>query len=119
VQLGGAHAPAVRHPDGERELHPPPGAPAVPAGMRDQLVESGVAERVVLHLADRPPARHAEPDRRPHDPRLGERRVDAAVDPEAVVEPGRDPEDAAGAPHVLAHHERAGVALELDVQRVV
>ena len=38
---------------------------------------------------------------------------------EAVAETGRGPEDAAGAPDVLAEHDHGVVAVELDVQRVV
>ena len=119
MQLGRAHAAAVGHPDRERERHLPAGAPAVAADVGDQLVEAGVRERVVLHLADRPEAGHAEPDRRAEDPRLGERRVDAAVGAEAVAQPRGRAEDAAGAADVLAHHQHVVVALHLDVQRVV
>ena len=42
------------------------------------------------------------------DPRLGERRVDAAVGAEAVAQPGGRAEDAACAAHVLAHHHHVG-----------
>ena len=69
VQLGRAHAAAVRHPDRERELHPAAGAPPVAADVGDELVEARVAERVVLHLAHRPPARHAQADRGAEDAR--------------------------------------------------
>ena len=116
VQLGRAHAAAVRHPHDERELHLPAGAPAVAADVGDQLVEAGIRERVVLHLADRPPAGHAEPDRAAEDPGLGERRVDAAVLAEALAQPGRRAEDAARAADVLAHHHHGVVAGELDVE---
>ena len=119
VQLGRAHAAAVRHADDERELHLPAGAPAVAADVGDQLVEARIREGVVLHLADRLPAGHAEPDRAAEDPGLGERRVDAAVLAEAVAQPGRRAEDAAGAADVLAHDHHRVVARELDVERVV
>ena len=119
VQLGRAHPAPVGHPNRQRELHLPARAPAVAPDVRDQLVESRVAERVVLHLADRPPAGHAEPDRGAHDPGLGERRVDAPVGPEAVAQPRRRSEDASGAPHVLAHDHDVLVALELDLEAVV
>ena len=119
VELGRANAAAVRHPHDERELHLPAGAPAVAADVGDELVEAGIREGVVLHLADRPPAGHAEPDGAAEDPGLGERRVDAAVLAEAVAQPGRGAEDAAGATDVLAHHHHALVAGELDVKRVV
>ena len=79
----------------------------------------GIREGVVLHLAHRPPAGHAEADRGAEDPGLGQRRVDAAVGPEAVAQPGGRAEDAAGATDVLAHHHTSGVALELDVEGVV
>jgi hypothetical protein len=39
----------------------------------------------------------------PRIPALGERRVDAAVGAEAVAQPRRRSEDAAGAADVLAH----------------
>ena len=84
--------------------------------MRDQLVEARVAEGVVLHLAHRPQAGHAEPDRGAEDPGLRERRVDAAVGAEAVAQAGRRAEDAAGAPDVLAHDQHVVVALQLDVE---
>ena len=116
MELGRAHAAAVRHPHDERELHLPAGAPAVAADVGDQLVEAGIRERVVLHLADRPPAGHAEPDRAAEDPGLGERRVDAAVLAEAVAQPGRRAEDAARAADVLAHDHHRVVARELDVE---
>ena len=119
MQLGRTHAAAVRHADDEREGHRPARAPAVAADVVDELVERRVAEGVVLHLADRPPARHAEPDRRSDDPGFRQRRVDAAVGAEALLEPCRRPEDAAEPPDVLAHDEHRGIPLELDVERVV
>ena len=119
VQLGRAHAAAVGHPDRDRERHRPARAPAVAADVGDQLVEAGIRERVVLHLADGPEARHAEPDRRAEDPGLGERRVDAAVGAEAVAQARSRAEDAAGAADVLAQHQHVRVALHLDVQGVV
>ena len=119
MQLGRAHAAAVRHAHHERKLHRAAGPPAVAPDVRDQLVEARVRERVVLHLADGPPARHAEPDRAAEDARLGERRVDAALGPEAIQQPGGRPEDAACATDVLAHDHHVRVAPELDVERVV
>ena len=119
VQLGGADAAAVRHAHYERELHRAARPPAVAPDVRDQLVEARVREGVVLHLADRPPARHAEPDRAAEDARLRERRVDAALGAEAVEQPGGRAEDAAGAADVLAHDHHVRVAPELDVERVV
>ena len=91
----------------------------VAADVADELVEAGVAEGLVLHLADRPPPGHGEADRGAEDPGLGERRVDAAVGPEAVEEPGGRPEDPAGPADVLAHDHDALVALHLDVESVV
>src|SRR5206468_1593233 len=93
--------------------------PAVAADVRDQLIEAGVGERVVLHLANRAPTREAEPDGGAQDPGLGERRVDAAVGAEAVAQPGRGAEDTAGAPDILAHHHDGVVTRELDMERVV
>ena len=116
MQLGRAHAAAVGHPHHERELHRAAGAPAVAPDVRDQLVEARVREGVVLHLAHRPPAGHAEADRGAEDPGLCERRVDAAVRAEAVAQPGGGAEDAARAADVLAHHHHVGIALELDVE---
>ena len=95
------------------------GAPAVAADVGDQLVEAGIRERVVLHLADRPEAGHAEADRRAEDPGLGQRGVDAAVGAEAVSQTRSSAEDAAGAADVLAQHEHVCVALHLHVERVV
>ncbi len=119
VQLRRAHAAAVRHPHDERELHRPAAAPAVAADVRDQLVEARIRERVVLHLADRPPPGHAESDRAAEDPRLRERHVDAAVGAEALAQTGGRAEHAAGAADVLADHEHRRIARELDVKRVV
>jgi hypothetical protein len=119
VELGRPHAAAVRHAHDERERHRTAGAPAVAADVRDQLVERGVAERVVLHLTDGAPAGHAEPDGAAHDPGLGQRHVDAAVGPEALAQPGGGAEDAARAAHVLAENHDRVVALHLDVERVV
>ncbi len=87
--------------------------------MRDQLVQRRVRERVVLHLDDGSPAGHAETDRTAEKAGLGERRVDAAIRPEAVSQPGRRAEHAPGAPDVLAEDHHVVVARELGVQRVV
>ena len=84
MQLRRAHAAAVGHPYDQRELHRPARPPAVPADVRDQLVEARIREGVVLHFAHRPPAGHAESDRGPEDPGLRERRVHAAVGAELV-----------------------------------
>ena len=119
MQLGRAHAAAVGHADRDREVHAAPGAPAVAPDVRDELVEPGIGEGVVLHLDDGPEAGHAEPDGGAHDPGLGERRVHAAVGAEAVAQARGDAEDAAQLAHVLAHDHDARVALQLDVQRVV
>ena len=119
VELRRADPAAVRHPNRERKRHLPAGPPAVPPDVCNQLVERRVAERVVLHLADRLEAGHAEPDRGAHDPRLGERRVDAAVGAEPVEQPGRRPEHSARAADVLAHHHHVLVAPELDLETVV
>ena len=119
VELGRADAAAVRHADRERERHPPARPPAVAADVVDELVERRIAEGVVLHLADGPPAGHAQADGGAEDPRLRERRVDAAVGAEALLEPGRRAEDAAEPPDVLAHDQHGRVALHLDVERVV
>ena len=119
VELGCAHAAAVGHAHDEREAHPAAGAPAVPADVRDQLVEARIREGVVLHLDDGTPAGHAEADGGAEDPGLGERRVDAAVGAEAIAKAGRRAEDAAQPADVLAEHHHGVVAGELDVQRVV
>jgi hypothetical protein len=87
--------------------------------VRDQLVEAGVGERVVLHLAHRPEAGHAEADGGAEDPRLGERRVDAAVGAEPVAQTRGRPEDPAGPTDVLAHDEHRRIPLELDVEGLV
>ena len=94
-------------------------APAIAADMRDQLVETGIREGVVLHLAHGSQAGHAETDRGAEHPSLGKRRVDATIRPEAFVQPGGRAEDAAGATNVLADHEHGVVARELGVERVV
>ena len=119
VQLGRAHAAAVRHADRDRELHAAAAAPAVAPDVRDQLVEARVRERVVLHLAHGPPPRHAEADRRAEQAGLGERCVEAAVRAEPVAQAGGRAEDAAGAPDVLAQHHHVLVARQLAVERVV
>src|SRR5207253_3692830 len=103
----------------ERKGHLPPGAPAVAADVRDQLVETGIGERVVLHLADRPPTRHAQPDRRAEDPRLGKRRVEAAIGTEPLAQAGGRTKDPSRATDVLADHHHGRVTLELDVEAVV
>src|SRR5439155_26843680 len=94
-------------------------APAVAPDVDDQLVETWIAERVVLHLADGPEACHAEADGGAEDARLGKRRVDAAVGPEPVPEPRRRAEHTAGPPDVLAHHDHVAVPCQLDVETVV
>ena len=113
VQLGRAHAAAVRHANRERELHPAAGAPAVAADVRDQLVQRRVRERVVLHLDRRAasppctgqPRAPRSPPRRAACRRSGPRRSD----PEA----GGRAEHAAGAADVLAEHHDVLVAREL------
>ena len=50
------------------------------------------------------------------DPRLGERRVDAAVLAEALAQPRGRAEDAACAADVLAHDHHVVVARQLDVE---
>ena len=72
-------------------------APAIASDMVDQLVEARVREGVVLHLADRAPARQAEADGAAEDPRLGEWHVDAAIRPEPVTQADRGAKDTAGA----------------------
>ncbi len=119
VELGRAHATAVRHAHDERERHRAARPPAVSADVGDQLVEAGVAERVVLHLTDRAPAGHAQPDCRAEEPGLGERGIDAALRPEAVEQPGGRAEDPARATNVLPQEEHVRVAVELDMKRVV
>src|SRR5439155_5060084 len=84
-----------------------------------ELVETGIRERVVLHLADRTPAGHAKTDRGADDPRLREWRVEAAIRAEAVSQPRRRAKNASGSPDVLAHHHDGWIAFELDVQAVV
>jgi hypothetical protein len=85
----------------------------------DELVEAGVAEGLVLHLAHRAPARHGQADRGPEDAGLRERRVDAPVGAEAVEEAGSRTKDAARATDVLAHDHDASVALHLHVEGVI
>ena len=82
VQLGRAHAAAVRHAHDERELHAAAGAPAVAADVRDQLVEARI--RRTRRTASRRPAasrpcrarrrRRASPPRRAACRRSGRRR---------------------------------------------
>ena len=87
--------------------------------MVDELVERGVAEGVVLHLADRAPPGHAQADGGADDPRLRERSVDAAVGSEPLLEAGRRTEDATELSDVLAHDEHRRIALHLAVEGVV
>ena len=119
MQLGRAHTAAVRHAHDEGKLHLAAGPPPVAPHVRDQLVEAGIREGVVLHLAHGAPARHAEPDGGAEDARLGERRVEAAVRSEAVAQSCGRSEDAARTADVLAHHHHRRVTLELDVEAVV
>ena len=119
MELGRPHTASVGHADDEREAHPPTCPPAVAADMRDELVEARIGERVVLHLDDGAPAGHAEADRGAEDPGLRQRRVDAAIGAEAVVQTCGRAEHAAEAPDVLAEDDHRLVAGELDVQRVV
>ena len=119
MELGRAHAAPGGHADRQGELHRAARPPVIAPDVRDQLVEAGVAEGLVLHLAHRPPARHGQPDRRAEDSRLRQRRVDTAVDAEAVAQAGGRAEDPAGTAHVLAHDHDRAVALHLHVERVV
>ena len=119
VELGCAHPAAVRHPNRERELHAASSAPAVAPHVVDELVERRVAERVVLHLAHRPPPGHAQPHRSAEDACLGERRVDAAVASEPLLEACRGAKDPTQPADVLAHDHDSRVALHLDMEGVV
>src|SRR5207248_4469500 len=103
----------------ERELHLAARAPAITADVRDELIEAGIRERVVLHLADRTPARHAQTDRGAENPGLCKRCVEATIRAEAFAQAGRRAKDATRAADVLAHDHHGVVALELDVKRVV
>ena len=62
---------------------------------------------------DRPPPGHAEPDGGAEQAGLGQRRVEAALRPEAVAQAGGRAEDAARATDVLAEHHHVLVAREL------
>src|SRR5438477_10993629 len=117
--LGRPDVAAVRHPYDQRKVHRAARAPAVPPDMRDQLIQARIREGVVLHLADGPPAGHTETDRRPQDPGLGERRVDAPLGAELVAQARSGSEDAARSADVLAHHEHRVVARELGMEGVV
>ena len=119
VQLGRAHAAAVRHAHDERELHGSARPPAVAAHVVDQLIERRVREGVVLHLADRAKPGHAQPDGGAHDPSLRQRSVHAALGAEALAQAGGGAEHASRPADVLAHDEHGLVTLHLDVERVV
>src|SRR6266850_417175 len=87
--------------------------------VRDQLIETGVGERVVLHLADGTPTGHAEPDCGAEDARFRERSVEATVGPEPVTQSRSGTKDAACTADVLAHHHHGRVTLQLDMEAVV
>ena len=87
--------------------------------MAQDLVEGGIAERLVLHLAYGPPTGQCEADRRPHDARFRQRGIDAAVLPELFEQAVRGPEDTAEAPDVLAEHHHGLIARHLLAQPVV
>ena len=68
------------------------------------------SEEVDKHqLCDRPHAGHGGAHRRAQEPGLGDRRIDNALGPELVVEPGRRAKDAAIDTDVLPHHEDIGI----------
>src|SRR4029077_5973247 len=101
------------------ELHLAAGPPSVAAHVRDQLVEAGIREGVVLHLAHRAPARHAQSDGGAEDAGFGERCVETAIRSEAVTQSRGRSEDSACTSDVLTHHHHRRVTLELDVEAVV
>ena len=119
MELRRANPASVGHADRDREVHRTARPPAVAPDVADQLVEGRIAERVVLHLADRPPACHREPDRASEDPGLRERRIDAAIGAEAILEPRGGAEDPTRSSDVLAEHHDVGIALHLDMEGVV
>src|SRR4029079_11160440 len=87
VQLRRADTAAVRHANGDREVDSTAGPPAVAPDVGDQLVEARIREGVVLHLADGSQSGEAEADGGTEPPRFGERRIDASLGPEALLQP--------------------------------
>ena len=107
--LDPADAPGERDADRHRDGHGAAGAVAHLGDVRGDLLESGVGERVELHLGHGPEARHAQPHAEADDPRLREGGVEAAVVAIGRGQAVGDPEDAAGHPHVLAEDEHVRV----------
>ena len=73
--------------------------------MIGKLVDRRIDEAGELDLRDRPEALRGEADGKSGDRRLGERRVEDAVRPEALQQPIGGAEDAAVDADILAEHE--------------
>ncbi len=109
----------IRDPDHHRHREASAGAVAHLGDVADHLLERGVAERVELHLDDRPEALHREPDGEPGDAGLGQRGVEAAVLAELRGQPVGDPEDAAEGADVLTEDQHVLVLGQGVAQRRV
>ena len=111
-------AAADDRPDHERDALPLPGQEPVLRRLVDQAVHrqgEEVAEHDLQHGA-LPRDRRAE--RRARHRQLGDRRVEDALRPVLLVEPGRGREHASGDGDVLAEEDDTVVAGELLVERV-
>ena len=115
--LGAAAAAAAGlGAEDDRDLDPAAGHVAELRRLVDDRVEADGEEVHVHDLGDRSQARHRGADRGAEQARLGDRRVDHPLRPEAVVETaGRAVDTAAGA-DVDAHHDDVLVALHLGRQ---
>ena len=111
VGLGAEDAAAGGHADDHRAGELPRRAVAQPGGFRDELVIGGVHVIGELDLDHglQPVGRHA--DGGADDAELADRRVEAALDAEALLQPGGAAEDAAEIAHVLAHHDDVLIGL--------
>jgi hypothetical protein len=110
VVLDGADAPAKRDAHDDRQLDVAERAGSHLGDRADDVVERRIDEPIELDLHDGPVAPQRQPDRRPHDPRLGQRRVDDPVLAEVLLQALGHPEHPAELADVLAHEDHLGVA---------
>ena len=111
-----------RHAQHERTCPRPVGTPADRGGLGLDLLHGGPDVIEELHFRSRPKAPDGLADRSAHDVRLGQRGVEAAGDPEVLLQPVRGAEHAplalnriddllGGVGHVLTEHAHPLVEL--------